>query len=149
MIFVPVRGTFIDGSLSFKLNKPLNSCMIGLLDFHLPKIDSKPYAENTIDLTCDQIDSTFWNPKRLLKRLCFNRVDKYDFYNLWEANIIEFHKLESAEEILVFNISRTLSHKTGDGAITYHNYSGYNGHEVFFTLVIKPLDSTTDRWICV
>ena len=149
MIFVPVRGTFDQGSLTFKLNKPLKSCMVGILDFHLPKIDSKPFVENTIDFTCDQIDSTFWNPKRLLKRLCFDRVDKYDYYNKWEARIIEFHKLESAEEFLTFNLSRTITLKAANGTLHYHTYPGYTTHEVFFTLVIKPIDIPSDRWICV
>ena len=147
MIFIPVRGVFENDKLIFKLNKPFKSCLIGLLDFNLPKVDSRPSVENTIDLTCDQIDSNFFNPKRILKRLCFNRVDKYDYYNRWQANIIEYHNLDSDENILTFHLCRTIFGPNKDGSIAYHNYNGYDKHESFFTIVIKPMDSN-DRWLC-
>ena len=149
MIFIPIRGHFQDDKLTFKLNKPFKSCLIGLLDFNLPKIDSKPSVENTVDLTCDQIDSNFLNPKRILKRLCFNRVDKYDYFNKWQANVIEYHYLDSDENFLTFHLTRTIVGASGEGLLSYHNYNGYEQHEVFFTIVIKPINLSADRWLCI
>ena len=146
MIFVPVRGTLRDGKITLQLNKPLYSCQIGLLDFSIPSINERHSVQNSLDITCDQIDSTVWNPKRILKRICFDRVTVYNFYNLWNARVIEFHPIDSADTFLTFNIQRTL----GTGEVVYEVQRGnVYDPEIFFTIVIKPIKNEESRWTCI
>jgi len=153
MIFVPARGELKNGTITVVLNKPLNSCMIGLLDFSIPSINSKRPIQNSIDISCDQIDSTFWNPKRILNRLCFNRVIRFDYYNTWTAPIIEFHQVDSNDKFLTFNITRTIGDPSRPTTldIDFENKitnEGFNV-EVFFTIAIKPMTVEESRWNCI
>ena len=149
MIYVPIRGILKDGKLTVSLNKPLKSCHIGLLDFNIPNINEKGVQFNTLDISCDQIDSTFYNPKRILKRLCFDRVDKDDYYSSWKANVIEYHAVDSDDRFLTLNIMRTLPTNDSSFNITFHEYkSQVADHEIIFTLVMKPL-SHSERWACI
>ena len=153
MIFVPVRGTLSNGSITVELNKPLNACMIGLLDYSMPSINDKRALQNSIDITCDQIDSTFWNPKRLLKRLCFNRVIKFDYYNLWTANIIEFHQVDSSDKFLTLNIARTfgLGADNSDFGINFEDKKIHDedDDDVLLTIAVKPITNESSRWTCI
>jgi hypothetical protein len=61
MIFIPVISS--DLPVTIKLSKSYAKSSIGLVDFHI-----NGFKEPTlIDVTCNQIDSTVENPKRILK----------------------------------------------------------------------------------
>jgi len=137
--FLTTDATLSDGLFQMELKEPCN-CYVGLLEFHLPMINQRANNENTVDITCDQIDSSFDNPKRLLKRLCFDKVDDKDYYNHWEAKTIQFHKVDSTENYLTFRLSRTLGKKSIKFARSIEN------PQIFYTLAIKPITDKHDSW---
>ena len=150
MIFIPVRSRLNNGKITVNLNRICKLCHIGIVDFYLPSINEKDIPENTIDVTCEQIDSTFWNPKRLLKRVCFDRVERNDYYNKWQAHIIEYHRVDSAEQFLTFHVSRSISTAEGEHNIKFHKFSNQSEDvEIFFTLALKPITDSESKWTCI
>lgn len=131
-----------DCVFQLQLNEPCK-CYIGLVEIHLPIINQRANSENTVDLTCDQIDSSFENPKRLVKRLCFDKVDDKDYYNHWEASIIDFQKVDSEDKYLTFRLARTIGKK----AIKFAR--SIEEPKIYYTLAIKPISEKSDRWNCI
>ena len=74
MRFLSVEATPRNGEFKIQLNEPCK-CNIGLVDIILPNINQRNKDNNCVDIYCDQIDSNFDNPKRLLKRLFCARPD--------------------------------------------------------------------------
>ena len=143
MIFVYDEAKVENGTFTHYLSKPCN-CFIGLVEFHLPSINDHESKENFIDITCDQINSTYENPKRLLRRICFERLSNRETYNNWEAIHIDFKRVDSDENFLHFRINRTLN-KT---PIEFNR--SINDRRVFYTLAIKPIGANDDeRWACI
>lgn len=132
MRYISTEGYINDGVLTFELNQPCN-CLIGLVDFHLPSINQRSNSENTIDISCDQIDSTFDNPKRLLKRLCFDKVTDTEYYNHWEAKHVEFKRVDSQDKFLTFRVSRTI------GRPNIKFLKSIDDPQIFYTIAFKPI----------
>jgi hypothetical protein len=61
MIFIPVNSNELP--IKIKLNKSYGKSLIGLVNFQLNGLKGPAL----IDVTCNQIDSTVENPKRILK----------------------------------------------------------------------------------
>ena len=141
MKFINARAEIVKGSFRLDLSEPCN-CYIGLVEFHLPNINRRANNENTIDLTCDQIDSTFDNPRRLLKRLCFEKVYEGN-YNHFEARFIDFKRVDSEDKFLTFNISRTIGNKNVNFA------KAVDSEMIYYTLAIKPINEASTKWKCI
>ena len=134
----PVNGKFtID--LSHKTD-----CFIALSEISVPNINSGGQLQNSIDIKCDQINSTFENPKRLLKRICFNRLKSRgdQYYNQWEANFLDFQQIDSNQKVLSFSITRTF----GGSPIEFSDV--VQDKKIFLTLALKPYEEN-DRWSCI
>jgi hypothetical protein len=63
MIFVPVTSKELP--IKIMLNKSYGKSLIGLVNFHMNGLKEP----TLIDVTCNQIDSTVENPRRILKVL--------------------------------------------------------------------------------
>ena len=61
MIFIPVNSNELP--IKIKLNKSYGRSLIGLVNFQLNGLKGPTMK----DVTCNQIDSTVENPKRILK----------------------------------------------------------------------------------
>ena len=61
MIFIPIITSELP--VTIKLSKSYTKSLIGLVNFHLNGFKQP----TVIDVTCNQIDSTVENPKRILK----------------------------------------------------------------------------------
>lgn len=66
MIFIPINTTELP--IKIQLNKSYGRSMIGLVNLSMNGL-KEPCL---IDVTCNQIDSTVENPKRILKVLNLN-----------------------------------------------------------------------------
>ena len=66
MIFIPVTSNKL--SIKILTNKTYGKSLIGLASFHMNGLREP----SLIDVTCNQIDSTVENPKRILK-VVFNK----------------------------------------------------------------------------
>ena len=140
MRFISVEVHPRDGEFKIQLNEPCK-CNIGLVDIILPNINQRNKDNNCIDIFCDQIDSNFDNPKRLLKRLFFESVQEAQTSNIWEAKIINFQPIDSQDKFLTFKIRRTY-----EGTIPQFR-KHYDQPRIFLTLAI---DSQPDsKWTCV
>ena len=137
MRFISVEATVVDGAFEIELNKPCK-CSIGLVDIILPNINTwKNRYNNSIDIFCEQIDSNFDNPKRLLKRIFFESVPEKHTCNHWEAKIINFQPIDSSDRFLNFKIRRTF-----EGTIPkFHKIS-----KIFLTVAIR--EEALHKWTC-
>ena len=136
MIFSDFEVDASKGSFKIELDRPCQ-CYVGLVAFHLPSIDDPDVPHNVVELSCDQIDSEFMNPKRLLKRLVFEKVDEFDHYfNHYDAHHIDFKPIDSQDKFLSFKIERP-----------NHGLSFEAGTTAYITLAFKPFNSDHRRWI--
>ena len=71
MKLVSGRATLKNGVFQLELNESCK-CEIGLVEFNLPNINQNGHDENSVVITCDQIDSNFDNPGRILKNICLS-----------------------------------------------------------------------------
>ena len=137
MRFISIEATVTDGGFVIDLNKPCK-CDIGLVDIIIPNINQRNKDNNSIDIYCDQIDSTFDNPKRLLKRLYFESIGENQSCNIWEAKIINFQQIDSSDRYLNFRIRRTF-----EGTIPkFHKVDP----RIFLTFALR--DKKDERWTC-
>ena len=141
MIFRSVEARLKGGSFTVELN---NSCegRISLVDIILPCINVKDKSNNSIQIICDQLDSSFENPERLLKRIYFNKLNISNTSNFWEAKILDFRELNSSDNFLTFHIERLHGHP-----IKFHRNVG--DHRVFLTLAFEERNEKIDTWTCV
>ena len=130
MKFMAVRGRLVNGEIKVELDRP-RKCQIALAEFFIPSIVDKSGYENNIDVFCDQIDSSFDNPNRLLKRLIFNHSRLHKFYNSFEAKWFDFKLLDSQDKFLTLRIRRT------NGQVIKGD------DEIFLTLVFNKDE---DKW---
>lgn len=136
MNFITVKAQLENGKIIVPLDKSCR-CFIALSEFYLPSIDTKHSNENNIDITCDQIDSCFFNPDRLLKRLIFNETKPNQTYNRFEARCLDFKLLDSQDKFLTLHIKRTNGQRI--------RFKGNS--DIFLTIVLKPLREGDDKWI--
>ena len=127
-------------NFSLILNRPIRG-EIALVEFHLPNINQKNHPENFIDITCEQLDSTYENPNRLLKRICFDRSDSH--YHHFTAHILDFQKIDSDDSFLNFKISRA-----NDGH-KIRLARGVNDENVFYTIAVKRDDELPEAWTSI
>ena len=138
MRFLSIEAEVKEGEFRVELNKPCK-CYVGLVDLIIPNIKQRNKDNNSIDIFCDQIDSNFDNQKRLLKRLYFESLADGETCNFWEAKIINFQPIDSADRFLIFKIRRTF-----EGTVPkFHK----NNPKVFLTLALR--DEPERRWACV
>ena len=135
MIFAEFEVELQNGTFKIELDRPCQ-CFIGLVEFHLPSINDMDLPDNVVELTCDQIDSTFLNPKRLLKRLVFEQTGNY--YNHFEAKNIQFQAVDSQDKFLSFQLKR--SSKSHRLAFEFSSIG-------YITLAFKPFENEDRRWI--
>ena len=105
MILVEYEAVLVDGVITIPLERPCK-CFIGLVDLALPNLNSK---NNLIDITCDQIDSTFDNPDRLLRRVPYRMF--YKIYGtdpiIRKTQHIKMAKIKSSDKFLTLNFKST------------------------------------------
>lgn len=132
----PERGTFV-----VELNEPCKG-RLSLVDIILPCINAKDKPNNAIQILCDQLDSNFDNPDRLLKRLYFNKLTVTNANHFWEAKTLDLKELSSSDRFLTFHIQRLNGHP-----VKFHR--NVSDHRIFLTLAIENSDDEPDKWTCV
>ena len=136
MIFAEFQVDLKNGEFTIELDRPCQ-CFVGLAEFHLPSINDPDLPDNVVELSCDQIDSTFFNPERLLKRLVFEQVGD-GYYNHYEAKNIQFKPIDSQDKYLTFKLKRTSkSHELAFELMS----------KAYITLAFKPFGTDNPRWI--
>ena len=75
---------------------------IGILDISLPRIENQ---EALISISCDQVDSTIYNRKRILRAFYIRTVyEASRAYVYQQFEHITYHKLDSSDEKLTIRI---------------------------------------------
>ena len=146
MIFRTVTVTPKHGKFTIALKEPCK-CRIALFDIILPCINQRDKPNNAIQIQCEQIDQTFHNPDRLLKRIYFDRLAVTNSSHFWEAKILEFQEINSSERFLEFTIQRLSGFP-----VKFHRNT--TDHRVFLTFAIELLDDdedefNNDKWACL
>lgn len=119
----------INGALEVQLNQQCN-CFIGLVSITLPVIQFKGNSLTEIYVSCDQIDATITNRKRIISIFGYkNQPKKWSTYNF--ENILYF-KVDSAEKKLVFRLFNS------DVPLTPKNDS-QNSSKVIMSLNMIPI----------
>jgi hypothetical protein len=89
-----------NGSMRIRVAK-LSNCSIGLIAIGFP------ITNQTVDVTCPQIDSNLFNRKRLLRRILFGAVNKNDTYKVTciykEFKHVIYEKVYSSDKFLDIN----------------------------------------------
>ena len=101
---------------------------VGLIDISLPRIDTDT---TIVSLSCDQVDSTCFNRKRLLRVFC-NKNEKD--YTTHEFNHVMYYKLDSSD----YKITLRLFDE--NGPLTFQSLK-----PVVLTLNLQP--DQPKRWI--
>ena len=144
MIFRSVSVSPKQGEFTIELKEPCK-CKIALVDIILPCINHKEKPNNAIQIFCDQIDQTFDNPDRLLKRIYFNKLSLTNTSHFWEAKILEFKEINSSDKYLNFTIERFTGYP-----IKFHRNT--TDHRIFLTFaidIIEEDEKIIDKWACV
>ena len=123
------------------LGQPCN-CYIGLVDITIPNFNENKYTENSVDIFCDQIDSTIYNPKRLLNRIPFEKIHKRTIYNHSSPKHILMEKVDSDDDFLSLKISRTNFTRTGKLEAAFREHT-----TIYITLALQKENSP--RWNCI
>ena len=121
------------GQVQIPLGQRCN-CHVGLVEITLPSFNERQYVENSIDITCDQIDSTIYNPKRLLRRINFEKVAKGLYYHYAPTHII-MEKVDSDDDFLTIKIARTNSFRSSHAILLSDKARGHE--KVYITLAIQ------------
>ena len=125
------------GTFTIELDRPCR-CYVGLVEWHMPSLDSKHYTDNVVDISCEQIDSSFDNPKRLLKRVVSSNV-KWQHMVHFMPKFIEFKLVDSQDRYLKFNVKKF-------GGENMNFPSNSTAHIV---LAFRPITEKEDRWLCI
>ena len=114
-------------------------CSIGLVSITLPYTgrDKVEQFYRDLEITCDQVDSTFLNPKRLLRKICtpyqFSKNKRSHVYTTHEFETILFFPIDSMERKLTIQINDQ------DGPITLASSGRLNPQKVTICLQVKPI----------
>ena len=133
MKFVEYTARLTDEVVTIQLEQPCN-CYVGLVEITMANFNKRNASQNVIDITCDQIDSTFDNPSRSLRRVPFSRYPS-NAYVTWVAQQPQMKKIDSNDKFLTLRFGRAL----GEPKITF-----VKDNTIFFTLVFS--ESTTINW---
>ena len=106
MRYVNYKLTLYEDTVIIPLNRPCK-CNVGLVEISMAEINSTAHDGNAIDITCEQINSTFDNPDRLLRRIPFNRLRKNEYYHTWTAKYVQMKAVDSDDRFLKLKVRRT------------------------------------------
>ena len=137
MKFITKSFDMNQGSFTIKLDRPCR-CYVGLVEWHMPSFDSKHYTDNVVDITCEQIDSSFDNPKRLLKRVVSSNV-KWQHMTHYAPKFIDFKLVDSHDRFLTFKIKR----------FSGQDFTCPDNATVHCVLAFKPMNEKEDRWVSI
>ena len=131
---------YLGGSGTFQIElKDACQCMIALADLHLPSINQHGFDDNTVEMTCEQIDSNFDNPRRILKRIFYNRLPKDETFNSWEAKWLDFKQIDSTDKFLEFDLRRLNKQHVRLNKNVKDRF-------IYLTLAFKPISDKNLRW---
>ena len=133
MKFVEYSAHLTDGVVKIELDKPCNG-YVALVEISMANFNKKNSAQNVINIKCDQIDSTFENPNRSLRRVPFTRYST-NAYVTWVAKHLQMEKIDSNDKFLTLRFSRAM----GDPAIIF-----VKDNTIFFTLAFA--ENTESNW---
>ena len=119
------------------------TCEIGLVSLSLPNINRSTYSDvyQEIDVLCDQVDSTYLNSKRLLRKICTEKTNKY--FNNFEFKNILYFNLDSSDRKLTIRINDQF----GPIQIPQNVLREANPKSVTLVLHLRPITDQNDRWI--
>ena len=107
MKFVNYKVQLRGDTITIPLDRPCR-CKVGLVEISMSEINSaEEDYDNAIDITCDQIDSSFDNPDRLLRRIPFNKIADKKYYHTWTAWHIQMMTVDSEDKFLTLKVRRT------------------------------------------
>ena len=141
MIFRNIEGRLERGILTVDHNSNCSG-KLALVELIIPNISDKDKPNNALQIICDQLDSCFDNPDRILKRLYFDKLSVSNRNHFWEAKFLEFKELSSSDNFLTFKIQRLNGH-----AVKFHR--NVSDHRVFLTLAIQNEDDSEKKWALV
>ena len=118
-------------------------CYVGLISISLPNV-SRDHIDDKfqeLNISCDQIDSSMANRKRLLRRICMDKTN--DIYTTHEFKNIIYFPVDSSDDKLTLRI------KDKYGAIEIPDRVGrkQNTKQMTVILNILPKDAARDQWI--
>ena len=138
MKFVNYKVLLMGDTITIPLDRPCK-CDIGLADIWIPEIRSRDDEfNNAIDITCDQVDSSFDNPERLLRRIPFGKIKPKKYYQTWTADHIHMYTVDSNDKFLTIKIRRTSNQK-----VLF--YPIQEDRQLFLTLAFTNIDAP-DSW---
>ena len=137
MRFVNYKLSYIDGQIEIPLSVPCKE-YVALVEISIPSFDLRREIDNAVDITCNQIDSTFDNPNRLLRRIPFNLDSKNRYYQNWTTQFLQMNKVDSDDKFLTLYIRRTTSNEN-----LQFKYSSRENF-VYVTLAFSQRD--LERW---
>ena len=132
MKFVNYKVRLNGDTITIPLSRPCK-CQIGLVEISIAEIQSST-NDNAIDVKCEQIDSTFENPNRLLQRIAFSSIRPKQYYHTWTARFIQMKTVDSEDRFLTLKINRT----SDNSQLVLGDKVRDNG--VFLTLAFSNLD---------
>ena len=96
---ITVSLPIVDGHFKVDLGKACN-CEVGLVEITLPpQGDNGPIGQ--FDIQCMEIDRTYTNPDRLLRRIFIKRT-RGEYYRTIEFQHIIYKKIDSSDRYLNF-----------------------------------------------
>ena len=107
MKFVEYKKTLDGDTITIELEKPCN-CSVGLVELSMGGFNARNELENIIEIQCDQIDSSFDNPNRMLRRVPFGRYPNNN-YRTWTTKHIQMQKVDSNDKFLTMRFKRAKS----------------------------------------
>lgn len=134
MKFITKAIDLSSGDFTLQLDRACR-CYIGLVEWHMPCLDKK--GDNVIDITCDQIDSDFENPKRLLKRV-FPGDENWKKMTHYMPNFIDFKLIDSQDRFLNFKVRLT----SGNSSVKFDKST-----VAHMVLAIRPINEKDDMWL--
>ena len=84
---------------------------VGLVEATFNNFNLHSANENFIDITCDQLETSFENPTRLLRRVPFLKFGSGEYMHTWKADHIIFQKFSSQDKFLTLKFNRSDSGK--------------------------------------
>ena len=137
MKFVNYTVNLNGDTITVPLSGPCK-CKVALVEISLAEIQSST-NDNAIDITCEQIDSTFDNPNRLLQRIAFTSLRPKQYYHTWTARFLQMNTVDSEDKFLSIKIKRT---KDSTPLVLGERVRDY---QVFFTLAFSDFDES-ENW---
>ena len=140
MIFLDYK-TELDSNGQFTIElSDVTEGEIGLVSFSIPNINQRGKVTNCLDISCAEIDQSYENPKRLLKRLVFEELHDKQSINHWESSgLIQFRPISTFNKRLTFKVKRTY-----EETVPRFHRSVLN-NSLLITFALRPINSET-KW---